>query len=66
MPHCYSAEESSKKKFAHHLTLSKTAPKALQIVLPEDKEYALKPVSLHGNKSPEIILECNGIYATVC
>jgi hypothetical protein len=59
-PHCSSAEESSKNKFANLLTISKTAPKALQIVLPEDNEYALKPVSLHGTKTPEIILECNG------
>jgi hypothetical protein len=57
---CFSAEESSKKKFAHLLTISKTAPKALQILLPEDNEFSLKPLSLHGNKSTEIILECNG------
>jgi hypothetical protein len=41
--------------------LSKTAPRSMQILPPEDNDFSLKPLALHVNKSTEIVLECNGI-----
>lgn len=56
--YCFGSADYARKKIVRQL--GKTAPQALKILLPVDKELSLKPLVLQGSKSTDVLLECNG------